>query len=247
MAPKAAPDWAWKEPEKKPPKRSLYGDEPQTHQEWINEYRRKQEEKEKAEKKAEQEGANPRRASISNLALRTDTYTAFRKAAAPLMRPNRPQQKKPGKPRTFPKPKPADLSSIASPPTTAPKQPSSKSKFEDWVNDENDDYEYVGTGGSRKRRKKEKPKQVWDPRGMGRYIDADWDKRYDPEKPLDYTAWKLCKQNGTVSTAPAHARFRKLLGHGRSESEERSEEDDAPRRPKQGTFSLRSSSCCMPY
>jgi hypothetical protein len=67
MAPKPAPDWAWKEPEKKTPKRSLYGDEPQTHQEWINEYRRKQEEKEKAEKKAEQEGANPRRDSISNL------------------------------------------------------------------------------------------------------------------------------------------------------------------------------------
>ena len=67
MAPKPGPDWAWKEPEKKAPKRSLYGDEPQTHQEWINEYRRKQEEKEKAEKKAEQEGTNPRRDSISNL------------------------------------------------------------------------------------------------------------------------------------------------------------------------------------
>jgi hypothetical protein len=65
MAPKAAPDWAWKEPEKRAPKRSLYDDEPQTHQEWINEYRRKQEEKEKAEKKAEQEGTNPWRASIS--------------------------------------------------------------------------------------------------------------------------------------------------------------------------------------
>lgn len=56
MASKPGPNWAWKEPEKKAPKRSLYGDEPQTHQEWINEYRRKQEEKEKAEKKAEQEG-----------------------------------------------------------------------------------------------------------------------------------------------------------------------------------------------
>ena len=43
----------------KTPKRSLYGDEPQTHQEWINEYRRRQEEKDKAEKKAEQEGTNP--------------------------------------------------------------------------------------------------------------------------------------------------------------------------------------------
>lgn len=163
------------------------------------------------------------------------------------MRPNRPQQKKPGKPRAFPKPKLADSSSVPSPPTALHKQPQSKTKFEDWVNDENDDYEYVAVGGNRKRRKKEKLKQVWDPRGMGRYIDADWDKRYDPEKPLDYAAWKLCKQNGTVSTAPAHARFRKLLGHVRSESEERSEEDDAPRRPKQRKFSLLSSYCCISY
>jgi len=154
------------------------------------------------------------------------------------MRPNRPQQKKPNKPRVFPKPKPTDSSSVASPPAALPKQPSSKSKFEDWVNDENDDYEYVGVGSSRKRRKKEKPKQVWDPRGMGRYIDADWDKRYDPEKPLDYAAWKLCKQNGTVSTAPAHARFRKLLGNGRCDSEDKGDEDDAPHRPKQGSSSI---------